>query len=358
MKRIVCMCLLAGAFCPGVLVAQKDLSRATWQEIVAHIKANQFDGTGLDAAVAVLTQLRGPAERAELDAFADDLVALIVSGEGFDSFNAEWVLVAAARAEQEGMVPYEGAYDAMMRAYLQRQEAGKWAGQEVQGLVRIDPVRGLAFAAELAKGGDDDSCLVRDELSRVLEGQLRTGYLDDLCHSGSTRYPMAARRLWPSYTNTFTGMWLRFGRLAHYVRARPYPEVWYVFACSPAHHAGVQQGDRLLSVNGRDAREDIPVPEFGAPDSDFVVRHAEGGPGTEHRISVDRNGTVLTMELESIEMPPHTSTCGVTVASWQQVAWLYGLDSETASPGSVSWEADGTPADLGCPATPRRMTGR
>lgn len=54
------------------------------------------------------------------------------------------------------------------------------------------------------------------------------------------------------------------------------PVVTGVVACSPAHRAGLQPGDRILSVDGRDARQ-APV---------FPVAR----PGTVYRLTVERDG--------------------------------------------------------------------
>ena len=72
--------------------------------------------------------------------------------------------------------------------------------------------------------------------------------------------------------------------------ARRWPSVSRVRPCSPAHFAGLQPGDALLSVNGRDTRDGAPFPP--------------GSVGTEYEIRVERQGTgVLVLRLQLARRP-------------------------------------------------------
>lgn len=94
--------------------------------------------------------------------------------------------------------------------------------------------------------------------------------------------------------------------------ARRWPRVSRIRPCSPAHLAGLQPGDELLSVNGRDTRHGAPFPP--------------GSEGTWYTVSVQRQGTeVLTLRLQLAKRPP-----------------------EVLEP--VSEAPIGSPADWNCPA--------
>ena len=94
--------------------------------------------------------------------------------------------------------------------------------------------------------------------------------------------------------------------------ARRWPRVSRIRPCSPAHFAGLQPGDELLSVNGRDTRHGAPFPA--------------GSEGTEYTVEVERRGTgVLTIRLQLARRPP-----------------------EVLEP--VSEAPIGSPADWNCPA--------
>ena len=194
MRRIIRATLLAGAVWPVVLAAQEkpDLSQAGRAEVMAHIRANGIDEDALAASVEVLTQLRGPASRAELDAFADEFVAVLVVGEeGWrrsidpNVTNAWKALVSAAHPREEAAVPYRGAYDAMMRAVEELREAGRYASTEIYGLALIDPERAAGFVNDLLRRADRESCTaaqsLRDNHPELIEDELRPYYFSDLC---------------------------------------------------------------------------------------------------------------------------------------------------------------------------------
>jgi len=71
-------------------------------------------------------------------------------------------------------------------------------------------------------------------------------------------------------------------------RQRP-PVVAGVYPCSPAHLAGLEPGDVLISVNERDARENPTFPP--------------GGPDTAYRVEVLRGEESLKIGLVSAEVP-------------------------------------------------------
>jgi C-terminal processing protease CtpA/Prc len=72
--------------------------------------------------------------------------------------------------------------------------------------------------------------------------------------------------------------------------ARRSPSVSRIRPCSPAHFAGLQPGDALLSVNGRDTRHGAPFPP--------------GSVGTEYEVRVERPGTgALTLRLQLARRP-------------------------------------------------------
>lgn len=72
---------------------------------------------------------------------------------------------------------------------------------------------------------------------------------------------------------------------------RRVPVVRSVVPCSPAHYAGLEPGDLLLRVNGRDARENDP----------FRVDE-----GTDYRVHVDRGGRQLLVTFRPVRHPDMT----------------------------------------------------
>lgn len=96
-------------------------------------------------------------------------------------------------------------------------------------------------------------------------------------------------------------------------KRRP-PVVRSVVPCSPAHYAGLEPGDLLLRVNGRDAREDDPF---------------RGGEGTDYRVDVERGGKQLVVTFKRVQRPPERTPRPVTEAPV------------------------GSPADWNCPALVR-----
>lgn len=94
---------------------------------------------------------------------------------------------------------------------------------------------------------------------------------------------------------------------------RRLPVVRAVFPCSPAHLAGLEPGDLLVTVNGHDARRPAPF---------------DGPLGGEYEVLVDRAGERLTVKLVRARRP-----------------------KEVGEP--VSTTPMGSPADWKCPDTTR-----
>ena len=72
---------------------------------------------------------------------------------------------------------------------------------------------------------------------------------------------------------------------------RRLPVVRAVFPCSPAHFAGLEPGDLLVTVNGQDARTPTAY---------------QGPLGTEYEIVVDRAGERLNVKLVRARRPKAT----------------------------------------------------
>ncbi|MYI07617.1 MAG: hypothetical protein F4059_09955 [Gemmatimonadetes bacterium] len=302
--------------------------------------------------------MRGPASRAELDALADELVAVIVAGEdGWrrsidpNVTNAWRALVSAAHPRKEGAVPYQGAYDAMMRAVEQLRESGTNASTEILGLARIDPVRAAGFVNDLLRRADPESCSaarsLRDNRPGLIEDELRPYYFLDLCAANTA--PRRTRLTdWPrgsSPVSPLVGFDVYYGEgwQSHYVADRPRPVLREIIRCTPAHYAGLRDGDVLLAVNGRDAREDIPAevtfrgnpPYFGPPGGEATVRAVPPGePGTEYVLAIERDGAVMEVTVVSVDRSARRE-----------------IDSYMTG-------ATGTPAQDGCPADPPWGRGR
>ena len=361
MRRIViCATLLAGVVWPGALAAQeKDLARANRAEVMAYVRDNGVDEGVLAVAGEVLAQVRGPANRAELDAFADELVAVIVAAgdeRGSTSilkrsdYRAREALFHAARPDvylserkREGAVPYPGAYDAMMRAVEQRRAAGRGVQHVIVDLVRIDPERGAGFVNDLLRLADPESCYAVRKLRRdhpgLIDDGLRPDHIPDVCAvSSNPRRTSLAR--WPrGSTGSLVGFDVFYGEgwQAHYVADRPRPVLREIIRCTPAHYAGLRDGDVLLAVNGRDAREDIPArvtfrgnpPYFGQPGGEATVRaEPPSEPGTEYVLAIERGGVVMEITVVAVDARARSE-----------------IDSSRTP-------ATGTPVQEGCPATP------
>lgn len=118
---------------------------------------------GFGFAARVLTQYTGPElgtnwpgghrSQAELDAFAEELVAIALTarpieewGDQGDSIAAEVRLafLSAADPRDPHSIPYSKAYDALLRIY----EAGRGRPDD---LINTDPVRGVRHMLDLAQ---------------------------------------------------------------------------------------------------------------------------------------------------------------------------------------------------------------
>ncbi|MYE33316.1 MAG: S46 family peptidase [Gemmatimonadales bacterium] len=133
MKRIVLFFLVL--LCPAGLSAREQmpergmlLERGQWRTPTPtsalrtlQVEESDADGRlrGRNAAEAVLRQHFESRSKAELDAFADDLVRLIRDGTKLQAYAAHMALIhSAAVAEEPGRgVPYTGAADAFIRLY-------------------------------------------------------------------------------------------------------------------------------------------------------------------------------------------------------------------------------------------------
>ena len=125
---------------------------------------------------------------------------------------------------------------------------------------------------------------------------------------------------------------LQNGWKSHYVASRPLPVVAQVEVCSPAHFAGLLEGDRVIRTSGGDVREEIPYAEYGAPGDPGRIRHTGGEPGDEYSVTVVRDGVELEFAMRSISRRSRGMT------------WPWD--------GTV---AEGTPEEHGCPEGLRGM---
>ncbi len=360
MRRIIiCATLLSGVVWPGALAAQeKDLARANRAEVMAYVRDNGVDESVLVVAGEVLAQVRGPASRAELDAFADELVAVIVAGGdergsilNRSDYRARRALVLAGRPDvylserkREGAVPYPGAYDAMMQAVEQLRAAGRRAEGVIVELVRIDPERAAGFVNDLLRRADLESCYAADTLRRehpgLIDDGLRPGHFPDVCARSSNPRRTSPTTRWPrGSTGSLVGFSVFYGEgwQSHYVADRPRPVLREIIRCTPAHYAGLRDGDVLLAVNGRDAREDIPArvtfqgnpPYFGQPGGEATVRaEPPSEPGTEYVLAIERGGVVMEITVVAVDARARSE-----------------IDSYRTP-------ATGTPVQDGCPVTP------
>jgi len=71
---------------------------------------------------------------------------------------------------------------------------------------------------------------------------------------------------------------------------RPYPKVVGVHPCSPAHIAGVEPGDVIRGIDGRDGRT---IPLFGR----------DAKVGTTHVLALRRDEEALSVEMKTVRWP-------------------------------------------------------
>ena len=84
------------------------------------------------------------------------------------------------------------------------------------------------------------------------------------------------------------------------VRTRKdFPRVTSVRPCSPAHRAGIEPGDELVEVDGRDLKQ--PGPPFEK------IR-----PGETYQLVVERDGERSEVEITLTERPPDPPAAVVT----------------------------------------------
>ncbi|MCE2398489.1 MAG: hypothetical protein J4F34_05505, partial [Gemmatimonadetes bacterium] len=89
--------------------------------------------------------MSGPRASAELDAFADQVAAVVLDATlpGDVRGNARRVLTVAADADREG-TPYPRAFDLLVQVY-----EGGYDHHALSTIMRADSVRGLAYMREL-----------------------------------------------------------------------------------------------------------------------------------------------------------------------------------------------------------------
>ncbi|WP_419940140.1 PDZ domain-containing protein [Candidatus Palauibacter sp.] len=77
---------------------------------------------------------------------------------------------------------------------------------------------------------------------------------------------------------------------------RPYPIIVRIHPCSPAEEAGLLVGDRLVRINGRDARE-LPTPWHG------------GKPGAIEEIEVHRGEKLIEVSVARVALAELSTGC-------------------------------------------------
>lgn len=165
-------------WCPGDGLREEITFQANqWPESLRNdvlAKLRTGDETGIEQAVAILTQQDGDWWSTDLDEFADSLVTLASSGNG-TSPSAGRVLDVLEQSSRT--IPldldaqtvwtahaYVSAYGAVARVF---EATGSRAALE--SLARIDPGRAATFLVEVASRDDPISCTART----VLEGMDR-----------------------------------------------------------------------------------------------------------------------------------------------------------------------------------------
>ena len=202
MKRRIIGLVLAGLFSGSALHAQEPpvqvapIADASLEAILAVIKGEAEPSLlhkvrgpkghcclGFGFAADVLAQYTGPdlgtdrpgghRSQAELDAFAEELIAIALAAPPLDGWgdrgdlvleDARLAFVNAARTDISHRVPYSKSYDALLRIY----EAGRGMPTD---LINTDPVRGTRYFLDLA----EDRKLSQIQFCQVLRMSSRHG---------------------------------------------------------------------------------------------------------------------------------------------------------------------------------------
>ena len=151
---------------PGYAAAQEAAPPPTPQQVLERLRETRIISS--TAAVAILTQLHEWRSRAELDAFADSLVALVVAGledNQRSALSAFVALIGSSSPEDPDGIPYAGAYDALDNIF-RRLESSSVLG----AMIEVDPRRGKEVVRALLAQHGDDACLAEFALRATPNG--------------------------------------------------------------------------------------------------------------------------------------------------------------------------------------------
>ena len=160
--------LVAGLADQATLTAQEARPIPTPASALAKMRESGSAGDAVD----VLTQLHGYRPQSELDAFADSLVVLANEYESDTARSlrtspALLALVSSALPEEEGAIPYTGAYEALERVFAATQSRTALAF-----MAETDPRRALPLLRERVVASDEEvACPANDILSNIDGGE-------------------------------------------------------------------------------------------------------------------------------------------------------------------------------------------
>ena len=156
------LALMAGLADQATLTAQEARPMPT----PASALANMRESGNVGDAVDVLTQLHGYRPQSELDAFADSLVVLANEHVRTSrrTSRALLALVSSALPEEEGAIPYTGAYEALERVFAATQSR-----TALSFMAEADPRRTLPLLRERVVASDEEvACpanhILRDDI--------------------------------------------------------------------------------------------------------------------------------------------------------------------------------------------------
>ena len=157
MKNVLMRFALAtsAVLAPGYAAAQETAPPPTPQQVLEGL--GEGHSRARREAVAILTQQHERRSRLELDAFADELVALAIAGYEDIRPSARLVrraLIDSSSPEEPGAVPYVGAYDALHNIFRETK-----SDIILGAMIEVDPRRGKEVARALLAQHGDDACL-------------------------------------------------------------------------------------------------------------------------------------------------------------------------------------------------------
>ena len=155
--------LVAGLADQATLTAQEARPIPTPASALAKMRESGSAGDAVD----VLTQLHGYRPQSELDAFADSLVVLANEHVRTSrrTSRALFALAWSVLPEEEGAIPYTGAYEALERVFAATQSR-----TALSFMAKVDPRRTLPLLRERVVASEYEVACPANDILRDIEG--------------------------------------------------------------------------------------------------------------------------------------------------------------------------------------------